>query len=1638
MKTRHFHLWQRCWKRIGAKSEELSSDIPEGVFLSALRDVPCLVLLGAPGLGKTSEIHLEAQSSIARGEAADIISLGRLTSIAELESLVISKVKRLELQGRIWNLFLDGLDESLSQITQSHDALSSIFRKVSIHKELGEVKLRLTCRSAEWPSLLEASLKDIWGEVGTQTYELQELSEADIKVAASELPPERTQAFLSQIERREVEALAKRPVTLNMLLDVFEQHSELPVKRAQLYREALLSSIDASNKNRRDVRLDARSQLMVAARIAAASIFSNSTEIAIDVRSVQEAGRIVAISEISGGYEPADSGSFPVEEVELQQALLTPLFAPVGETLFVWSHQTFAEFLAAYYLIERKLTPQSILDFLRSAEGDRIPPQLSEVSAWLASMDGALFNALTESNPEILLSSDVASASPEARESLVRGLLERFDRAELHDFNLLDRLRYDRLGHPRLAEQLLPYIVGRGKDIVARRAAIDIAEANGGLGISHTLASIALDPTENLHIRTQAAAAVEKVGDDASRLRLRELIHGSPADENDELKGWALKALWPKHLSVKELVASLTPEKNSSWIGSYASFVSTLELPELNDADAQEVLGWIAVVASYEERDYTFDRAIPRILNRVWDSIDRPAVLSSVAELFLGLFSSAKYTILQRSADDILSRISRESGRRLSLVQEIVKRSTSESWSWLAYAFPFPLLTLDDLPWLLERIRSPSEQFPEAAAAQLILAVMPKDSIEEYGAVWAAAEDSEVLSSGLQSLFSCQIDSPTSNWQRDDYKRRQSEQADVKKKRFDALQALENRLRTVEAENSFGWWELNLAFLANEQGILEGEFKSDLTETPLWANITDFLRDRLFITAVRYLTENKLVSSSWVGTNTFHRPAAAGYRALRLLLKLDRAAFLGLTAAAWRDWCASIFVSFNEDSEGIEARNIIVRRAYELAPDRVQRLLVRLFRKGSEFDARNAVRLLDQSYDERLGAFLWAMFRRLAPGKVRAIIIGCLARQSYAPVVSQLLHDLDRNSTLPNDVYSIEEFVAGASSVLQSDPATVWPVFSRYKDRNTELALQIVRSFDYESSFTSKMSEMDLADFFIWTYREIPPPSDKERGGARWVGPDEEIDQLRHGVLRRLTTLGTPLAVASALRIATEVAEAPWLKYHVLDARRALDATTWRLREPSEVVATIALQGSIEPPRSTKTVLESNAAAGLDALQGVEEVLQALPSERIEAAIQDFREPSRINRRTILSVATEWRSGHGGVSTLNRELCIALARLGHEVTCIVLNAAAHEISQARAAGVQIVTPRPDPFIAADDIIARLLLFSKRGLDEYAPELVIGHDHITGSAARHIAQDVYGVPYIHFVHTLPEEIERHKTRGSQSVLKGAMKAQVQIEQCKSANMVVAIGPRIFRQISGRLSRADVPVVQMWPGLNPALVNHVVDVSSPRGADCLLIARFEDPVLKGAPIACHAISKINSNWRGDPWTRPKLIMRGFTFEGVDDEIRAIDGYKAAEPYVTCRPYTQIEDEIAEDICGASVILMPSASEGFGLSALEAIAAGIPALISAESGLAQLLIQEKLSPAVASIAREWVVDVTGKDTDVITADWALRIERIVANPEAAFDQARRLKADLSSVLSWENTARRFSMQIEECLFKSAAKAI
>ena len=62
------------------------------------------------------------------------------------------------------------------------------------------------------------------------------------------------------------------------------------------------------------------------------------------------------------------------------------------------------------------------------------------------------------------------------------------------------------------------------------------------------------------------------------------------------------------------------------------------------------------------------------------------------------------------------------------------------------------------------------------------------------------------------------------------------------------------------------------------------------------------------------------------------------------------------------------------------------------------------------------------------------------------------------------------------------------------------------------------------------------------------------------------------------------------------------------------------------------------------------------------------------------REPSasQDSRLRILALGTEWHSGHGGLSTFNRQLCRALAAAGVEVICVVLRASPEDKRDAES------------------------------------------------------------------------------------------------------------------------------------------------------------------------------------------------------------------------------------------------------------------------------------------------------------------------------------------------------------------------
>ncbi len=153
------------------------------------------------------------------------------------------------------------------------------------------------------------------------------------------------------------------------------------------------------------------------------------------------------------------------------------------------------------------------------------------------------------------------------------------------------------------------------------------------------------------------------------------------------------------------------------------------------------------------------------------------------------------------------------------------------------------------------------------------------------------------------------------------------------------------------------------------------------------------------------------------------------------------------------------------------------------------------------------------------------------------------------------------------------------------------------------------------------------------------------------------------------------------------------------------------------------------------------------------------------------------------------------------------------------------------------------------------------------------------------------------------------------------------------------------------------------------------------------------------------------------RPSLIVRGAE-PGKGDLLRNRLVAWAASPGVEIRTREYVADteRQEQDIKTASLLLMPSRSEGFGLVGVEALAVGTPILITEKSGLAEL-IREHCPP---DVARRCIVPVTGYlETDAPV--WERHIDFVMRDRRAAFGNAADMAMMLSKKLTW---ARRLTV--------------
>ena len=387
-------------------------------------------------------------------------------------------------------------------------------------------------------------------------------------------------------------------------------------------------------------------------------------------------------------------------------------------------------------------------------------------------------------------------------------------------------------------------------------------------------------------------------------------------------------------------------------------------------------------------------------------------------------------------------------------------------------------------------------------------------------------------------------------------------------------------------------------------------------------------------------------------------------------------------------------------------------------------------------------------------------------------------------------------------------------------------------------------------------------------------------------------------------------------------------------------------------------------------------------------------------------------RYAILSIATEWSSIHGGLSTFNRQLCGALVAAGARVVCVVLKATNEERADAERNSV-VLAEAPK----VQGISEMFALAAKPTLPKgFVPNVIIGHGRVTGPVAQRLRDEHFSAAKrLHFIHMAPDEIEWDKLdRADDAGVRAEERTELELALARTADLVVAVGPHLYHRLQNDLEPDNIDPFRLDPGFD---AEDVVDSRRVPAGVCriLLFGRLEDESQKGLDLAARAVGLAVTR-REASSEEIEFVIRGSqpgSTNRLREKISDLSGLPSLA--VVVRPYSTEAQRLTADLRRASLVLMPSRREGFGLVGVEAMAAGTPVLISRSSGLG-VLLREVLPPDDAG---RIVVSMSGNDQEIADR-WARAIEAVLRDRDAAFRRADDARRYLSEHKKWSSAVR------------------
>ncbi|XP_019627786.1 PREDICTED: uncharacterized protein LOC109472443 [Branchiostoma belcheri] len=391
---------------------------------------------------------------------------------------------------------------------------------------------------------------------------------------------------------------------------------------------------------------------------------------------------------------------------------------------------------------------------------------------------------------------------------------------------------------------------------------------------------------------------------------------------------------------------------------------------------------------------------------------------------------------------------------------------------------------------------------------------------------------------------------------------------------------------------------------------------------------------------------------------------------------------------------------------------------------------------------------------------------------------------------------------------------------------------------------------------------------------------------------------------------------------------------------------------------------------------------------------------------------------SVLLVNGEYGTSHGGPSTTNRQVAKFLKRHGATVHATALQASEDDKRCAKDDGVILHLPIQDPRDKRTPSLEWLTYYHIIHYPDIPRDLkcIVGFVDVTSEAAKRIQEDrCQRAKLILFNHDMPEDTEYYKGT------KKATKMEDILEDAKNADAVFSLGRRIYNYFETKYkSLGDSKPRQHFLFLpRPSPVFEAISVS-PGGGEKVVLALSVGRVTEMDKLKGHDLIARSMGEVAEKITNVSLHVRVIDEDDWDASKSILEeNLHSGKIKPTLLPCGTQED-IARDMQQAHLVLMPSRAEPFGLIGLEAIAAGIPVLISDKSGLADMIMdlieEEKCHPDI----RHRIVEtsVRESDLDVAAKEWAKKIVDTLKHSKHEFDKAAKYKKKLLESKYWEES--------------------